>query len=178
MTLPKQYAWLKDEPGPRLLSEFIAILGTAEKPGKGNNPSIMAWAKAVGLSKVYKADSIAWCGLAMAYVAGQAGWDNAPRGNALYARNWAAWGNPSKVPELGNVLVFVRPGGGHVGVYVAEDAEAYHVIGGNQSDMVSIKRIAKSRLIAARECPWRINKPANVRRVKMTATGPVSINEA
>lgn len=82
------------------------------------------------------------------------------------------------MPELGNVLVFSRKGGGHVGVYVAEDATAYHVLGGNQGDIVSIKRVAKSRLIAARECPWRISKPANIRGIKMTAAGPLSLNEA
>lgn len=178
MTLPKQYAWLSDEPGPRLLTEFLKVLGTSETPGRGNNPSIMSWARAVGLERIYKADSVPWCGLAMAYVAGQAGWDNAPRGNALAARNWAVWGNPSPVPELGNVLVFSRKGGGHVGVYVAEDDTAFHVLGGNQGDTVSIKRVAKARMIAARECPWRINKPANIRRIRMTAGGPLSINEA
>jgi hypothetical protein len=43
---------------------------------------------------------------------------------------------------LGDVLAFVRNGGGHVGLYVDEDASAYHVLGGNQSDRVSITRVA------------------------------------
>lgn len=177
MTLPKSYAWLSNESGPRILKEMIALHGTIEAPGKANNPLILKWAKAIGLGKVYKADSVAWCGLAVAYAVAQAGWDCAPRGNALWARNWASWGNPAPVPMLGDVLVFSRAGGGHVGIYVAEDATAFHVIGGNQGNAVTIKRIAKSRLLAARRCPWRVNQPANVRRVFMSASGKLSANE-
>lgn len=84
-----------------------------------------------------------------------------------------------KTPMLGDVLVFARGRvSGHVGVYVGEDATAYHVIGGNQGDSVSIKRIARSRLLGARRCPWRVNQPSNVRRVQLAASGAVSANEA
>ena len=176
--LPKQYAWLADEPGPRILLEGLKTFGTIETPGAGNNPTILAWAKAVGLEKLYRSDETAWCGLFMAYVAGQAGWDNAPAGNALWARNWATWGNPAAVAMLGDVLVFSRSSYGHVGIYVGEDATAFHVLGGNQSDSVMIKRVEKSRLLAARRCPWRINQPANVRRVMLASTGGLSTNEA
>lgn len=178
MTLPKPYAWLADEPGPRLMKEMLALHGTVEAKGSRNNPLILKWAKSIGLGKVYKADSVAWCGLTVAYAASQAGWDHAPRGNALWARNWAAWGDAADKPMLGDVLVFVRKGGGHVGIYVAEDATAYHVLGGNQGDAVTIKRIAKNRLLAARRCPWRVNQPGNVRRVIVAASGGLSKNEA
>jgi len=39
---------------------------------------------------------------------------------------------------------------GHVGFYAGEDERAYHVLGGNQSDSVSITRIPKDRLLEAR----------------------------
>jgi hypothetical protein len=42
--------------------------------------------------------------------------------------------------------VFTRSGGGHVGLYVGEDATHYHVLGGNQANLVSIMRLAKGRL--------------------------------
>lgn len=180
--LPAAYAWLNQEPGPRILTEFLKIHGTAEQVGPGNNPTILAWARSVGLEKVYRDDAIAWCGLAMAYVAGQAGWDNAPRGNALLARNWQHWGNSADVPMLGDVLVFWRGSRsgfkGHVGVYVGEDDTAFHVIGGNQEDRVSIKRLGRDRLLQARRCPWRINQPANVRPVRLAASGGLSNDEA
>lgn len=180
--LPPAYEWLNAEPGPRILREFINVHGTAEVKGPRSNPTILAWAKSVGLDRVYRDDSTAWCGLAMAYVAGQAGWDNAPRGNALLARNWLYWGAPAPKAMLGDVLVFWRGNlngtKGHVGVYVGEDATAYHVLGGNQDDRVSIKRLEKGRLIEARRCPWRINQPSNVRVVQLASNGKYSTDEA
>lgn len=179
MNIPQPYAWLNNEPGPRLLAEFVKIYGTAERPGPGSNPSILAWAKAVGLGSVYTSDATAWCGLAMSYVALQAGWDASPNGNGLWARNWLDWGRTAPEPMLGDVLVFSRgPSSGHVGVYVGEDAEALHVIGGNQGDAVTIKRIPRSRLLGARRCPWRVNQPGNVRRVVLSPSGGLSTNEA
>jgi uncharacterized protein (TIGR02594 family) len=174
--LPHRYRWLLSEPGPRLLTEALRLYGTAETPGPQNNPSIMAWARKVGLAKIYRTDATAWCGLFMAYAALQAGW--VPPVNPLWARNWADFGTKARTPMLGDVLVFTRGKGGHVGVYVGEDADAYHVLGGNQSDTVNIKRIAKDRLIEARRCPWKINQPGNVRRVHLAATGALSKNEA
>jgi uncharacterized protein (TIGR02594 family) len=139
MTIPPAYAWLAREPGPRLLIEGLRTYGTLEVPGRGSNPTILSWAEEVGLERVYTADHIPWCGLWMATVALRAGkW--IPR-QPLWALSWATWGDDGGQPELGDVLVFVRPGGGHVGLYVGEDHAAYHVLGGNQSDSVSIARV-------------------------------------
>lgn len=176
MPLPKQYAWLAKEPAPRLLLEALKLYGTAEVPGPNDNPSILAWAKRVGLAKIYKDDSTAWCGLFMAYAALQAGW--VPPVNPLWARNWASFGNAAPRPMLGDVLVFSRRSGGHVGIYVGEDNAAYHVLGGNQKDRVSIARVARGRLLEARRCPWNINQPGNVRRILLAAAGTLSTNEA
>ena len=79
---------------------------------------------------------------------------------------------------LGDVLVFARGNGGHVGIYVGEDFEAFHVLGGNQSDRVSIARKPKARALGARRCPWRINQPQNVRRIHRAATGLLVGSEA
>lgn len=174
--LPAQYKWLQKEPGPRLLVEALKTYGTAEKPGPGSNPSILKWAEDVGLDRVYRADETAWCGLWMSYVAKQAGWDDPY--NPLWARNWLNFGTPQKQAGLGDVLIFSRGSSGHVGLYVGEDATAYHVLGGNQSDRVMIKRLAKNRLLGIRRCPWRVNEPANVRAVKLAASGSISMNEA
>lgn len=69
-------------------------------------------------------------------------------------------------------------GGGHVGLYVGDDAGAYHVLGGNQSDQVCVSRIAKARCIAVRRCPWKLAQPGNVRPVRPAAGGALSTNEA
>jgi len=179
MNLPTKYAYLSKEKAPKILLAMLDLYGTVEVAGKGSNPEILQWAKEIGLGHVYKDDAVAWCGLTVGFAAFKAGYDHAPRGNALWARNWAVWGKePDGGAKLGDVLVFSRGKGGHVGVYVAEDNDAYHVLGGNQGDKVSIKRILKSRCIAARRSPFKRGQPANVRKIFLAADGSISQNEA
>jgi hypothetical protein len=78
---------------------------------------------------------------------------------------------------LGDILTFKRNGGRHVALYVGEDPNAFHCLGGNQSDKVCITRIARSRLYAARR-PIYNDQPANVRKVKLASNGVLSANEA
>ena len=97
----------------------------------------------------------------------------------LAALEWAAFGTsvPKGGAALGDVLVFKRKGGGHVGLYVGHDASAFHVLGGNQSDRVTISRLSKQRLVAARRPAYRA-QPANVRPIPLAASGSLSVNEA
>lgn len=171
--LPAKYVFLSREGAPRTLVEALKLHGIHER---GNNPAILAWAKEIGLASVYRHTSTAWCGLFAAVVAKRAGW--APVKDPLWARNWATFGQPARPAMLGDVLVFSRGTGGHVGFYVGEDASYYHVLGGNQSDQVNITRVAKNRLLAARQPAWRIAAPVNRRVIRMAASGPVSTNEA
>jgi uncharacterized protein (TIGR02594 family) len=175
--LPAHYGWLARESGPRMIVEALKLFGTMEKAGAANNQTIVAWAKEVGgeVADVYKADSIPWCGLFMAIVAHRAG-KEVPK-HPLWALSWSAFGAKSPSAALGDVLVFVRKGGGHVGLYAGEDASAFHVLGGNQSDRVCITRVAKARLYAARRPLYRV-QPANVRPVHLESTGALSLNEA
>ena len=99
------------------------------------------------------------------------------KGSRLWALSWSAFGAKSPTASLGDVLVFVRNGGGHVGLYVGEDASAFHVLGGNQSDQVCITRVAKARLYAARRPLYRV-QPDNVRPIHLEATGALSLSEA
>jgi uncharacterized protein (TIGR02594 family) len=168
----KQYAWLAKEHAPRMLIEALKLYGVTEVVGMENNPAILAWADEIGVGNLYNADSVPWCGLFVGVVAKRAG-KPVPH-NSLWARNWAQWGMVSKA-ELGCVLVFSRETGGHVGLYVGEDDAHYHVLGGNQSDCVCIRRIEKSRMIAARSC-YNV-KPDNVRIVKLAASGAASTKE-
>ncbi len=175
--LPAAYAWLAAEAGPKVLVEALALFGTREVPGAASNPVILGWAREVGVAAAYTNDGIAWCGLFAAVVAKRAGFE--PVANPLWARNWLSFGTKAAAPSLGDVLVFSRPGGGgHVGLYVGEDATAFHVLGGNQSDTVKVSRIEKDRFLGARRCPWRISQPANVRPVRLAAGGALSTNEA
>lgn len=170
MTCP---AWLKNETAPKILVEAVKLYGTKERIGAANNPVIIEWAKECGI-KGYTADSIPWCGLFVAVCAKRARKELPDK--PLWARDWLNWGNNSQTPMLGDVMVFSRKSGGHVGIYVGEDATAYHVLGGNQSDCVCISRAAKDRFLGARN--QYIVKPSNVRRIRLAVNGSLSTNEA
>lgn len=170
------YEYLLNEPGPKMLKEALALFGTHEVVGKGDNPLILEWAKEVGLSKQYSNDEIPWCGLFIAVVAKRAG-KALPTVNPLWALNWGKFGVSASTAMLGDVITFRRPTGGHVGLYVGEDSEAYHILGGNQANAVTITRVAKNRKDAIRR-PIYKEQPANVRKILLNAKGGLSTNEA
>ncbi len=122
---------------------------------------------------------VAWCGAFVASCLRAANPDIALPDNPLGARAWGGFGKPCE-PVFGAVLTFWRgrKAGwqGHVGFYWGEDASAYHILGGNQSDAVTVTRIAKERLLAAR---WPVDLPVSGRQILLSAAGqPLSANEA
>ena len=170
------YEWLNKETGPKVLIEALKLIGTTEVTGEADNPIILQWAKDIGVASYYIDDSIPWCGLFVAVVVKRAG--KMIVKNPLRAKSWVEFGTEQTIAMLGDVLVFSRDGGGHVGFYIGEDADCYHVLGGNQGDMVKIARIKKDRCIAIRRSTWSIKQPDNVRVIQLSATGTVSQNEA
>lgn len=170
------YAWLKKEKAPKILVEAVKHIGVKEIVGKKHNKTILEWAKALGLEKTYTNDEIPWCGLFVAYCCHAQGLQVVK--HPLWALNWNKYGNVAKVPMLGDVLTFTRNGGGHVGIYVGEDATHYHVLGGNQNNSVNVARIAKNRLSQARRTAWKIAQPASVRVVHLEPKGIITTNEA
>ena len=183
VALPSKYSYVGAADAPSLIKAAVPLYGTLETPGSGNNKVILGWAKevekALGVAHLgYTADSIPWCGLFVGVVATRAGWADQMPKIPLWAQSWLEFGAKADKPSFGDILVFGRDGGGHVGFYVGEDAGYYHVLGGNQSDAVTITRIAKSRLLGARRPKWRVAQPASVRKITLGASGPVSTNEA
>lgn len=177
--IPSQYKWLENEGAPKVLVEALKLVGIREVVGQRHNPIILSWAEELGIRNIYTNDELPWCGLAMGYVALKAGKNIPLKGwDILRALKWAAFGTKVSQAKLGDVLIFQRPGGGHVGIYVGEDDTHYHVLGGNQSNMFGFTRIAKSRLAAIRRPEYNIGVPPNVRRVFLKPTGIVSDNEA
>lgn len=141
-TIPMNLPWL---------IEATRLLTTREIKGPEHNPVIMNWAKDLNVG--YASDEVAWCGLFVGHCIGSQLSDEPLPANILGARKWKAFGRKVK-PQFGSVLVFWRTSPsswkGHVGFYWAEDATHYHVLGGNQSNQVNVKRIPKSRLLEAR----------------------------
>lgn len=175
MKLPKKYQWLGLEDSPRHLMKAIELFGTTEIVGPKHNPVILEWAKETKLG-YYTNDEIPWCGLFIAVIMHRSSREIVKE--PLWARNWNKFGVNSEVPMLGDVLVFSRSTGGHVGLYVGEDSTSYHVLGGNQGNAVSIVRIVKNRMIGCRRPPYH-TQPLNIRKIKLDSTGvTVSTNEA
>ena len=182
MKLPVTYQWLPKLRGlPNTIRLALAEYGTAEVIGQGSSRTILAWRDELNQAGVkifgYSDDSIPWCGLFAAVVCyrRQKRASEVPT-SPLWARNWTSYGVKSPAPALGDVLVFQRGSGGHVGFYVADDETAYHVLGGNQSDAVTITRVAKSRLLAARRPPYN-SKPQAVKAYRVEIAGKLSLDE-
>lgn len=174
------YDYLKKVTAPQILVKALELIGTKEIIGSIHNNIIISWAKDLKIEKIYTADEIAWCGLFMAIVCQRA---NVATGitptEALWALNWNKYGTKQKTAMLGDILTFKRPGGGgHVGIYVGEDDNCYHVLGGNQSNAVTIARLEKTRCAGVRRTAWKIAQPESVKQVFLNANGFISKNES
>ncbi len=157
--------------------EAKRLLGLREVGGKGSNPTILCWAERLKIW--YPNDGVPWCGLFVAQCISSQLRDEALPVNPLGARNWLKFGKSCK-PQPGAVLVFWRGKksgwSGHVGFYVSEDAGAYHVLGGNQSNAVTITKVRKKRFLGAR---WpKTAAPAGGHARTRRRSGTISTNEA
>ena len=139
-------------------AEAWRLRGVEEIAGPAHNALILNWA--ADLDIAYSADETPWCGLFVAHCIGAQLPDEPLPTAPLGARNWRRFGRPT-TPQPAALLVFWRERRdgpfGHVGFYAGEDETHYHVLGGNQSDKVSVARLPRSRLLEAR---WPATVPA------------------
>lgn len=133
------------------LAEAENLIGTREVLGSRSNPAILDWADSLDVH--YPGDEVPWCGLFVAHCVGATMPDEILPANPLGARQWERFGDPTE-PRLGAVMVFWREsracGKGHVGFYTGEDASAYRILGGNQTDKVCLTWVGKDRFVRAR----------------------------
>lgn len=142
--------------------------GTRETPGPASNHVILQWADDLGIP--YKSDDIPWCGLFVAHCIGSTLGREPLPSNPLSARAWEKFGIVTE-PTPGALLVFWRKspqsGLGHIGFYVGEDDGAYCVLGGNQSDQVSLAWVGKDRKLTAR---WPATFPPTIAKPRRLAS--------
>ncbi len=140
---------------PAWLQTMRQITGTHEAAGAADNPVILGFATAIAKAYPdmasycarYNHDSIAWCGLTVAFCMASAGirpqFGPTDTDKFLWADSWRQFGAP--VPrgqeKLGDVLVFQWSSGGHhVTLYEGmADAQHYSCRGGNQSDAINVE---------------------------------------
>ncbi|MGR5219243.1 TIGR02594 family protein [Vibrio parahaemolyticus] len=157
----------------------FGLIGTQEQPGRGSNEAILGWAEDLEITS-YNDDDIPWCGLFVAHCIGSQLSDEILPANPLGARKWNHFGREI-APCFGAVMVFWRGSKngwkGHVGFYWAEDEDAYHILGGNQSNSVSITRISKNRLLRARWPSTALDLDKQI-RLASSSGKLLSVNEA
>jgi uncharacterized protein (TIGR02594 family) len=143
-----------------------AELGVAEVPGDEDNPRVLAYYADAGHPQIDH-DEVAWCSAFSSAMLERAGYASS---KSLAARSYLPWGKELKKPKPGCIVVFSRgnPRGwqGHVGFYVGETATHIKVLGGNQSNKVSIALYSKSRVLGYR---W----PVTARNSRTNVSGVV-----
>ena len=134
---------------PEWLTEARSLVGTKEVRGKGNNPIIMDWAEE--LDQWYPGDDVPWCGLFVAHCMSVGAPDEPQNFNRLGARAWDAFGEECD-PCVGAIIRFwrthkTRSGNGHVAFVIGQHKNDFIIIGGNQSDNVTIAKKSKSMML-------------------------------
>ncbi|WP_353217080.1 TIGR02594 family protein [Sandarakinorhabdus sp.] len=139
-------------------TEAQRAIGITEDTGPGSNPLIIGWAKRLRID--YGDDEVSWCGLFVAHCIGLTMPAETLPTNALGARSWGSFGVDC-TPQPGAVMTFWRESlqgwKGHVGFYVGEDKNNFHILGGNQGNAVNVSRYPRARFLKSR---WPKGAPA------------------
>ena len=176
-------SYLQGKELPKHIQVALSLIGTKEIVGSRHSDIILGWAKELGLEKVYTNDELAWCGLFFAYVMKEANrrvdLNTKDAYDYLRAAKYANMPNVTRVPKgeekMGDILIFQRPGGGHIGWYVYGNNKNFGVLGGNQGNAVSVVEISKARLTHALRPSYISYRPYEL---IVSNGGVVSTNEA
>lgn len=160
-------------------------LGVHETSGPKVTPEILValdWADGVKDGKYLQGihdDETPWCSSWACSVMEQSG-HKSPR--SAWAQSWAAWDQKLNGPAVGCIVVFKwSPSAGHVGYVVGKTPSgALAVLGGNQSDAVTISGFGTGNVLAYR-WPTGVELPKDVGTkslpVVQTRTKPLSPSE-
>jgi uncharacterized protein (TIGR02594 family) len=109
-------------------------------------------------------DETAWCAAFLGSCLERAGIAST---RSLLARSYLDWGEPARGPRIGAVAVFSRgtdPALGHAGFVVGSTPADIILLGGNQSDGVTVEVFPRARLLALRWPPPAIPDGAQASR--------------
>ena len=116
----------------------------SEIRGSRHNPRILEMFKDVGHPGIVR-DEVAWCAAFLGACLERTGRRST---RSLMARSYVNWGEGLEIPRIGAIAVLSRgrdPALGHVGFVVGETEDHLFLLGGNQSQRVSVDAFAKSR---------------------------------
>ena len=129
----------------------LSYIGLKEDTSKSkHNPEILRFFEVIG-QKWVKDDETAWCA---AFVNACLVMNDQEQTDKLTARSFLNYGNSTKDPQIGDIVVFWRSSRnswkGHVGFYISEDEAHIYCLGGNQNNMVNVTPYLKSKLLGYR----------------------------
>lgn len=135
-------------------------LGIAERAGRAHHPAIQWWMSfcRYGLDA---ADEVPWCSGFLNYLAWLA---DLPRSNSAAARSWLVVGAEIALEDarVGNDVVILTRGNGpqlgpdrldapgHVGLFAGLTHDRVLILGGNQSNAVTLQGFHASRVLGVR----------------------------
>lgn len=123
--------------------------------GNIHNPRIVKYSVDIGNTYV-RDDEVAWCSEFVNWCLLQAGIKGT---KSAVARSFLTWGEETKTPALGDIVVFWRETPlskkGHIGFFINETPGEVFVLGGNQNNEVNIKRFPKNQVLSYRKVSYK-----------------------
>lgn len=139
---------------PIWLLAALSCLGTKEK-ARGDSGAIQMFFRLVGSD--VRSDSVAWCAAFVGACFERVGIRST---RSLMAKSYLSFGKHISEPRVGAVAVFNRtkdPAFGHVAFVLRWTDSSVYILGGNQTDAVTIERRARSSVVEYR---WPSEDPA------------------
>ncbi|NQU54063.1 MAG: hypothetical protein HQ522_16160 [Bacteroidetes bacterium] len=132
----------------------LEMIGLKELPGNVDNPIILEMYKELGHGWV-KHDEVAWCAALFGSMLKKFNYKIPVLEKRLAARGYLTVNRPLmapvEIPEIGiDYVVFKRDNNsysGHVAWFISFDGEFVKVLGGNQSNKISIASFHKSEVL-------------------------------
>jgi uncharacterized protein (TIGR02594 family) len=128
----------------------LGEVGVAELPGEKHSERVLEYLatchrKRGGNLGTWAAgrDETAWCSAFVNWCLQRAGVKGTRH---AAARSYTAWGRET-IPRKGAIVVLKRDGGGHVGFLDRREGDQLYIIGGNQTNRVSVAAYPDSRLL-------------------------------
>jgi len=123
-------------------------LGQSERAGAATNPRIRDYFAEAGYA--ISDDETAWCAAFVGACLERGGFAST---RSLKARSYLDWGSSTAAPEIGAIAVLSRgadPALGHVGFLVGMTNVSVILLGGNQSNAVTVAAFARNRVLGFR----------------------------
>jgi uncharacterized protein (TIGR02594 family) len=125
-------------------------IGQREMPGQDNNSRVMEYISAVRSTHGLQDDDVDWASPFVEWTLNQT---NIRGPKTMRPRDWLNWGRIVDPPQRGCIIVLDLGRISHVGFYLEDLGASHKVLGGNQSDVVSISLYHRDSFLGCRMPP-------------------------